>query len=1235
MRNIEDFFPIALVFVFLILSLPTASAKEIIVDDNSDANFRSIQEAVDNSVPWDTVIVRSGNYMEDVVINVTGLTIMQESENNDVQVKPLNENESIFHIKANNVTINGLKIIGNGETSNSPYGIRLENVNNCTIKGNIFRENRLGISLVNTSYNTISENSFFNNGISLDEGSGTNNLTDNYIENGYIIMGPHCSENLIAGNEISNGGGINIACCGNDNVVAGNAISNCSSGIDVYDQKLDIRDNRITDCSLGINLYSASETRIYNNTVLNCSIGINLGDACSSIDVFDNAIVSSAECGLFIPDNEGGERVYNNYFNNTLNVRVGIIGGNTWNNSLTRGTNIAGGPYIGGNFWAKPDGTGFSQISEDADENGIGDLPYKVNGSEFDYLPLVSISSLQNPLIPVSNENGTNSKIVQGPEDANFNANPTNGPAPLTVQFTASSVNATEWKWDFGDGATSTEKNPTHTYSKAGSYTASLEVTIANGTASKSATITVLKLTPTITWNNPEDIPYGTALSDTQLNAVASVPGTFTYTPATGTVLSVGTHTLRVDFTPDDTANYNTASKEVTINVIDSRITPTITWSNPANITYGTALSGTQLNAVASVPGSLTYNPAEGTVLNVGTHTLRVNFTPFDTANYKSTSNTVTINVIDSRITPTINWNNPADILYGTALSGTQLNAVASVPGTLTYNPAAGTLLSVGTHILRVDFTPTDNANYKNTSNTVTINVIGNVTQITPTITWNNPADITDVIALSSTQLNAVATDPVTGNTVTGNFVYTPAAGTLLDAGTYPLRVDFTPTDTANYTTASKEVTINVIDSGLPVADFRANPTSGYAPLYVQFTDHSEDAAGWNWSFGDGNTSIYKDPSHTYYKAENYNVSLTVNNANGTDSQYLNIAVQEPPNPIVSFTASPMSGNAPLSVKFTDTSRYATARSWDFNNDGVADSSDLSPVYTYATAGNYNVNLTVSNTNGTASKNATITVLIGSDSGSSGGGGSHSSGSGGGGGAGGSPEPQSNVAAKEISQTFVTSGNSAKFDFPRNATSVAYITFNSKKTAGKTTTIVEMLKGKSTLVIGLPSGEVYKSLNIWVGNSGFATPANIENSVICFKVEKSWIRDKNITQSSINLYRYNDKKWNQLQTSLLSEDSKYLYFTAQTPGFSPFAIASNSITNGTAIQPVTAGAKIQPENATYIQPGLSTKSAEVNNTKSEAEQKPKQEKNANLPVFGMICMIALVLVAFLFKIDKT
>jgi YVTN family beta-propeller protein len=72
---------------------------------------------------------------------------------------------------------------------------------------------------------------------------------------------------------------------------------------------------------------------------------------------------------------------------------------------------------------------------------------------------------------------------------------------------------------------------------------------------------------------------------------------------------------------------------------------------------------------------------------------------------------------------PTITWSKPADIVYGTPLSSTQLNASASdpvprvsVPGTFVYTPSLGTVLSVGTQILQAYFTPNDITNYSNAS---------------------------------------------------------------------------------------------------------------------------------------------------------------------------------------------------------------------------------------------------------------------------------------------------------------------------------------------------------------------------------------------------------------------------------------------------------------------------------------------------------------------------------------
>ena len=330
---------------------------------------------------------------------------------------------------------------------------------------------------------------------------------------------------------------------------------------------------------------------------------------------------------------------------------------------------------------------------------------------------------------------------------------------------------------------------------------------------SATATINVTGATPTITWANPANIVYGTALSSTQLDATANVAGTFTYSPTAGTVLPAGNgQTLSVSFAPTDTTDYTSTSATATINV--AQATPTLTWANPADIVYGTALSSTQLDATANVTGTFTYNPAAGTVLSMGTgQTLSVSFAPTDATDYKSTSATATINV--AQATPTITWANPADIVYGTALSSTQLDATANVTGTFTYNPAAGTVLSMGTgQTLSVSFAPTDATDYKSTSATATINVTG----ATSTITWANPANIVYGTALSSTQLDATAN-------VAGTFTYSPPAGTVLPAGNgQTLSVSFVPTDTTDYQSTSATATINVAQA-TPTITW-ANPAS-------------------------------------------------------------------------------------------------------------------------------------------------------------------------------------------------------------------------------------------------------------------------------------------------------------------------------------------------------------------------------------------------------------------------
>jgi PGF-pre-PGF domain-containing protein len=311
-------------------------------------------------------------------------------------------------------------------------------------------------------------------------------------------------------------------------------------------------------------------------------------------------------------------------------------------------------------------------------------------------------------------------------------------------------------------------------------------------------------------------------------------------------------------------------------------------------------------------------------------------------------------------------------------------------------------------------------------------------------------------------------------------------------------------------------------------------------------------------------------------------------------------------------------------VQFTDASQNATGWNWNFG-DGYT-STEQNPQHTFFLAGTHLVSLIVSNVNGTASKGATINVI--EQSSSSGG-----SSSGGSGGTGGSPEPQSNVETKELSQTFISSGNSARFEFPQKATPFISVSFDSKKTAGKTTTIVEMLKAKSTLVSGLPSDEVYKFLNIWVGNSGFATEKNIENAVLCFKVEKSWIQDKKIDKSSITLNRYSDMTWSKLPTSLSSEDDKYLYFTAKTPGFSPFAISGKT----TALETIQPTADKKQPVVNITRNNTSTESIAAPAANTEQMSGKTQSSNASgkestkAPEFEIASGVICLLCVFLYK----
>jgi len=133
---------------------------------------------------------------------------------------------------------------------------------------------------------------------------------------------------------------------------------------------------------------------------------------------------------------------------------------------------------------------------------------------------------------------------------ANFTANTTSGVAPLTIAFTDTSKDAESWSWNFGDGATSTEQNPIHTYTAPGTYTVNLTVTNVAGSDSASGIITVKTPVGSIAVTS---VPAGAAI-------YLDGEGTGDVTNATIAGVPAGEHTVTLALD-----GYHNTTKSVTV----------------------------------------------------------------------------------------------------------------------------------------------------------------------------------------------------------------------------------------------------------------------------------------------------------------------------------------------------------------------------------------------------------------------------------------------------------------------------------------------------------------------------------------------------------------------------------------------------------------------------------------------------------------------------------------------
>ncbi|MDD3123742.1 MAG: NosD domain-containing protein, partial [Candidatus Izemoplasmatales bacterium] len=814
----------------------------------------------------------NGMYLYNSSNNNISKNLVSSNEENGI----LLESKSNYNVLLNNVVSRNFK-----------DGIYLSESSYNVLKDNSASNNDDAIQLFDSSYNILNNNTVSNNDDGIGLSGGSYNVLDNNTALNNDDYGIHLykSNDSILSNNIATSDywcgicGIQIGTTTNNTLKNNTASFNRWMGIwcSNSDNCTIINNNALNNGDYGLALTHSKNNTVKNNKFSDNEYGFILSTSSINNKIYENIVTSNMK-GVWIC-NSGNNSLFDNYFNNTNNTEFDETSLetslNSWNTTKIKGENIVLGPYFAGNYWATPEGTGFSQTHEDKDGDGICDEIYTLSEGNIDYLPLALPPEIQTPVLPFSD----------------FTANVTRGYAPLAVEFTDLSKNASEWAWDFNnDGEIDLrEQNCTYIYRESENYTVNLTVSNANGSDSETKVryITVLE---------PQPLIY-------------------------------------------PIANFS------------------------ANITSG-------------------------------------------------------INSLDVQFED---------------LSSNAMSWEWDVNGDY-----------------KVDYT---------TQN--------------PVHTYDTPG----IYNVSLTVTNANGSD-------------------------FKSRIGY----------------ITVLEPVFPFANFSTNITEGYVPLTVKFTDLSQNASEWEWDFGDGNTITEENPTHTYTAVGSYTVKLTVSNTNGTSTKNDIIievmGAQQPIYPVANFSADHYTGISPLVVHFTDTSTgNVINRAWDFNNDSIIDSTEISPIYEFQT-GNYTVNLTVSNENGSDFKTAEICVKSDSvtdDTNDNQGGnrGSSSGGSGGGGG-GGSPEPASNVEVKELSQQFISNGKHVKFIFSRNVTCIAYLEFDPQRSFGKTTTIVEMLKNQSVLVDTLPEGVVYKSVNIWVGNGGVGSSENVDNAVICFKVEKKWMEENEV-----------------------------------------------------------------------------------------------------------------------------
>jgi gliding motility-associated-like protein len=603
-----------------------------------------------------------------------------------------------------------------------------------------------------------------------------------------------------------------------------------------------------------------------------------------------------------------------------------------------------------------------------------------------------TISFLQNPAVTyftpgtytvkLTATNASGSNTITKTQYITVNANPvaaftSTTPAgcyPLPVTFTDNSTPGSgvlnSWLWDFGDGYTSTDQNPSHTYAAAGTYNVTEIVTNSNGctnSISKTGYITVYDH-PIADFSNssPASCSAPATINFTNLST-GLAPLTYSWDLGDGTTSNATNPTHTYNSNGNFTVKLITTSKNGCVDsIIKTNLlaigTLQASFTSADTVCINDSISFTNTSNPAGA--STSWDFGDGTTSNAtnpthsysiaGTHTVSLTATSNGCTNTTTKSIVVLANPVPAFTADvTVSCHSPLTVNFtDQSINGaTYLWDFGDSTTSVQQNPSH-TYLGQGTFTVTLTV-----ANAFGCSQTLIKN--NYITIQPPVVTIPGLPDSSCAPFTKSFTANVVSSDPITsyfwdfGDGTTANTLN--AIHTYNTPGSYDITFVVTTAGGCSDTTLFPR---GIIVSTKPVPDFIGTPTIACARIPIVFTDQTTGGADrWLWKFGDGTTSAKQNPNHVYNDTGYFTVQLIVWNHGCPDTvtkiDYIYI---KPP---IAVFATSFNCVSPFVRNFTDMSIGADTWSWDF---GDATFSNIpSPSHTYADTGQFLATLTVTN----------------------------------------------------------------------------------------------------------------------------------------------------------------------------------------------------------------------------------------------------------------------------------